>query len=144
DCWRADCFDWSLELFLAVRQIFHLFRIYHVLGFYRIYAFPWLPLKNKQFLPLDRNQMLERTGGRAPHFVPRDDEAPEKSEANEREGEEYLRVVLEEAGATRVIGEDLGLVPKYVRPNLRALGIAGFKIPQWETRGEQVVPGNEY
>ena len=30
------------------------------------------------------------------------------------------------------------------RPNLRALGIAGFKIPQWEVRGEQVTPGNEY
>ena len=88
--------------------------------------------------------MLERTSGRAPHFVPRDDETPENSEANKREGEEYLRVVLDEAGATRVIGEDLGLVPDYVRPNLRALGIAGFKIPQWEVRGEQVTPGNEY
>jgi 4-alpha-glucanotransferase len=88
--------------------------------------------------------MLERTGGRAPHFVPRDDETPENSEANKREGEEYLRIVLDEAGATRVIGEDLGLVPDYVRPNLRALGIAGFKIPQWEVRGEQVTPGNEY
>ena len=31
----------------------------------------------------------------------------------------------------RVIGEDLGTVPDYVRPNLRSLGIAGFKIPQW-------------
>jgi len=144
DRMRADNFEWWRERVRAVRQIFHLFRIDHVLGFYRIYAFPWRPRKNKQFLALDWNQMLERTGGRAPHFVPRDDEAPEKSEANEREGEEYLRVVLEEAGATRVIGEDLGLVPNYVRPNLRALGIAGFKIPQWETRGEQVVPGNEY
>ncbi len=34
--------------------------------------------------------------------------------------------------AARVIGEDLGVVPEYVRPNLRSLGIAGFKIPQWE------------
>ena len=33
---------------------------------------------------------------------------PENCEANKREGEEYLRVVLDEAGATRVIGEDLG------------------------------------
>jgi len=31
-----------------------------------------------------------------------------------------------------------------VRPNLRSLGIAGFKIPQWEVRGEQVTPGSEY
>jgi 4-alpha-glucanotransferase len=144
DRMRADNFEWWRERVRAVRRIFHLFRIDHVLGFYRIYAFPWRPRKNKQFFPLDWNQMLEQTGGRAPHFVPRDDATSENSEANKREGEEYLRVVLDEAGATRVIGEDLGLVPDYVRPNLRALGIAGFKIPQWEVRGEQVIPGNEY
>ena len=144
DRMRADNFEWWRERVRAVRRIFHLFRIDHVLGFYRIYAFPWRPRKNKQFFPLDWNQMLERTSGRAPHFVPRDDEASENSEANRREGEEYLRVVLDEAGTTRVIGEDLGLVPDYVRPNLRALGIAGFRIPQWEVRGEQVTPGNEY
>jgi 4-alpha-glucanotransferase len=144
DRMRADDFEWWRERVRAVRRIFHLFRIDHVLGFYRIYAFPWRPRKNKQFFPLDWNQMLERTSGRAPGFVPRDDGTPENSEANKREGEEYLRVVLDEAGTTRVIGEDLGLVPDYVRPNLRALGIAGFKIPQWEVRGEQVTPGNEY
>jgi 4-alpha-glucanotransferase len=144
DRMRADNFEWWRERVRAVRRIFHLFRIDHVLGFYRIYAFPWRPRKNKEFLPLDWNQMLERTSGRAPHFVPRDDEAPENSEANRREGQEYLRVILDEAGATRVIGEDLGLVPDYVRPNLRALGIAGFKIPQWEGHGEHVTPGNEY
>jgi 4-alpha-glucanotransferase len=144
DRMRANNFEWWRERVRAVRRIFHLFRIDHVLGFYRIYAFPWRPRKNKQFLPLDQNQMLERTGGRAPHFAPRDDETPENCAANRREGEEYLRVVLEEAGATRVIGEDLGTVPGYVRPNLRALGIAGFKIPQWEVHHEQVTPGSEY
>ena len=144
DKMRANSFAWWRQRVRAVRRILHLFRIDHVLGFYRIYAFPWRPRKNKQFFPLDWNQMLERTNGRAPHFVPRDDETAENSEANKREGEEYLRVVLDEAGATRVIGEDLGLVPNYVRPNLRALGIAGFRIPQWEVRGEQVTPGNEY
>ena len=70
---RANNFEWWRERVRAVRSIFHLFRIDHVLGFYRIYAFPWRPRKNKQFLPLDWNQMLEQTGGRAPHFIPRDD-----------------------------------------------------------------------
>jgi 4-alpha-glucanotransferase len=141
---RGNNFAWWRQRVRAIRNIFHAFRIDHVLGFYRIYAFPWRPRKNKQFLPLDWDQMLEQTRGRAPHFFPRDDEAPENSEANQREGEEYLRIILDEAGATRVIGEDLGLVPDYVRPNLRTLGIAGFKIPQWEVRGEHVTPGNEY
>jgi 4-alpha-glucanotransferase len=144
DRMRANNFEWWRERVRAVRRIFHLFRIDHVLGFYRIYAFPWRPRKNKQFLPLDRNQMLERTGGRSPHFVPRDDETPENCEANKHDGEEYLRVILDEAAATRVIGEDLGSVPDYVRPNLRALGIAGFKIPQWEVLRDQVIPGAKY
>jgi len=144
DRMRANNFEWWRERVRAVRRIFHLFRIDHILGFYRIYAFPWRPRKNKQFLPLDWNHMLEQTGGRAPHFAPRHDETPENCEANKREGEEYLRVVLEEASATRVIGEDLGTVPDYVRPNLHALGIAGFKIPQWEVHNEQVTPGDKY
>jgi 4-alpha-glucanotransferase len=144
DRMRANNFEWWRERVRAIRHIFHLFRIDHVLGFYRIYAFPWRPRKNRQFLPLDRQEMLERTGGRAPHFAPRDDQTPENCEANKHDGEAYLRVVLEEAGATRVIGEDLGTVPDYVRPNLRSLGIAGFKIPQWEVYHEQVTPGDKY
>jgi 4-alpha-glucanotransferase len=144
DKMRANNFQWWRERVRAIRRIFHLCRIDHVQGFYRIYAFPWRPRMNKEFLPLDEHQMLERTGGRAPHFVPRDDETTENREANKREGEEYLLVVLQQAGATRVIGEDLGVVPDYVRPSLRSLGIAGFKIPQWEMHGGMLTPGDTY
>jgi 4-alpha-glucanotransferase len=144
DVMRSRNFDWWRQRAHGVRSIFHLFRIDHVLGFYRIYAFPWRPQKNREFLPLDRDQMLERTGGRPPHFAPRDDLSPENCAANLRDGEDYLRVVLEEAGAGRVIGEDLGTVPDYARPHLRSLGIAGFKIPQWEFYHGRVTPGDEY
>jgi 4-alpha-glucanotransferase len=141
---RANNFQWWRERVRAVRRIFHLFRIDHVQGFYRIYAFPWRPRRNKEFLSRNWLQMLQRTGGRAPHFVPRDDETPQNREANKREGEEYLRVILEEAGVARVVGEDLGVVPEYVRPNLRSLGIAGFKIPQWELHDGMIIPGDRY
>jgi len=146
-CWsamRANNLQWWRDRVRATRRIFHLFRIDHVMGFYRIYAFPWAPQRNKEFLPLDHHQMLDRTGGRAPQFIPRNDDTPENREANKREGEGYLRVVLEEAGAARVAGEDLGVVPEYVRPNLQSLGIAGFKIPQWEIRDGMVIPGEMY
>lgn len=141
---RSRNFDWWRQRVRGVKRAFHLFRIDHVLGFYRIYAFPWRPSRNKEFLSLDWNQMLERTGNRAPHFAPRDDSNWQNCEMNRREGEEYLRVVLEESDRTRVVGEDLGTVPQYVRPNLAALGIAGFKIPQWEVYHGRVVPGREY
>src|ERR1043166_1569831 len=134
DAMRSNNFQWWRERVRGLRGIFHLFRIDHILWVYRIYAFPWRPRKNSEFLPLDRYQMLARTGGRAPQFIPRSDETAENREANKREGEEYLNVVLQEAGNVRVVGEDLGVVPDYVRPDLRSLGIAGFKIPQWETR----------
>jgi 4-alpha-glucanotransferase len=141
---RENNFEWWRQRVRGVKRTFHLFRIDHVLGFYRIYAFPWRPARNKEFLPLDWNEMLARTEGRAPHFAPRDDSTLENCQANRREGEEYLRVVLEESGGTGVIGEDLGTVPDYVRPHLLSLGIAGFKIPQWEVHRQRVTPGNEY
>jgi 4-alpha-glucanotransferase len=141
---RANNLQWWRERVRAIRRVFHIFRIDHVQGFYRIYAFPWRPQRNKEFLRLNQQQMLERTGGRAPHFAPRNDDTPENREANKREGEEYLRAVLDEAGAARVVGEDLGVVPDYVRPNLQSLGIAGFKIPQWEMRDGMIIPGDEY
>ncbi len=141
---RTNNFQWWRQRVRAIRRIFHLFRIDHVQGFYRVYAFPWRPDRNKEFLALDQHQMLERTGGRAPHFVPRDDNSPEHSETNKREGEEYLRVIMDEAGAARVTGEDLGVVPDYVRPSLQSLGIAGFKIPQWEIRNGMIIPGEMY
>lgn len=145
DAMRAKNFDWWRQRVRGVRRIFHVFRIDHVLGFYRIYAFPWRPQRNAEFLPLTRDEMLQRTGGRWPQFAPRDDESPENCEANCREGEEYLRLALEAAESTRLVGEDLGTVPNYVRPSLQSLGIAGFKIPQWEnTPDGQIIPGEQY
>jgi 4-alpha-glucanotransferase len=141
---RENNFQWWRQRVRGVKHTFHVFRIDHVLGFYRIYAFPWRPTLNQEFLPLNWEEMKQRTGSREPHLAPRDDSNGENAELNRRDGEQYLRVVLEEAGATRVVGEDLGTVPDYVRPSLQSMGIAGFKIPQWETRHEQVIPGAEY
>src|SRR6476469_3226718 len=53
-------------------------------------------------------------------------------------------MVLAESGTTHVAGEDLGTVPKYVRPSLQSLGIAGFKIPQWEFFHGRMTPGSEF
>jgi 4-alpha-glucanotransferase len=137
--------DWWRWRVRGVQKIFHAFRIDHVLGFYRIYAFPWRPGRNPEFLPLSREEMLEKTGGTSPQFYPRDDSTSEHCEANRKEGEQYLRVVLEESRNSRVVGEDLGTVPDYVRPSLHSLGIAGFKIPQWENyRDGRSIPGSEY
>jgi len=138
-------FEWWRTRVGMVREIFHLFRIDHVLGFYRMYGFPWRPNRNDEFLPLSEDQARAVTGGELPHFIPRDDSTQENRDANRRDGEKYLRALSEEVGEYRLIGEDLGVVPNYVRPNLSSLGIAGFKIPQWERGHEgRYIPGREY
>ena len=142
---RTSDFDWWRQRVHRVREIFHLFRIDHVLGFYRMYGVPWRPGRNAEFLPLSLDEARARTGGELPHFMPRDDSTWENREANRREGEETLRALLEEVGEHRLIGEDLGVVPDYVRPSLTSLGIAGFKIPQWERQPNwQLVRGSDY
>src|SRR4030095_365936 len=63
DVMRSRNFDWWRQRVHGVREIFHLFRIDHVLGFYRIYAFPWRPRHNPEFLPLTWGEVQGRTGG---------------------------------------------------------------------------------
>ncbi len=132
DLMRSNNFRWWRQRVRMVRELLDLFRIDHVLGCYRIYAFPWRPADNETFLPLTPEEAMGRTGGRLPGFQPRDDNSDENKRLNQKEGEELLRVLLEETGEFRLVGEDLGSVPDYVRPSLQGLKIAGFKIPQWE------------
>ena len=138
---RANNFQWWRERVRGTRRIFHLFRIDHVQGFYRVYAFPWRPERNKEFLPLDQHQMLERTGGRAPHFVPRDDDTPEHREANKREGEEYLRVIMDEAGAARVAGKILVWCPITCGPVCNRLASRDSKFRNGKSAMEWSFPG---
>ena len=43
--------------------------------------------------------------------MPHADDTPEHKAANRASGEEFLRVLMEECGEFRLIGEDLGVVP---------------------------------
>ena len=143
---RADGYAWWRQRVRKVRDVFHLFRIDHVLGVFRIYSFPWRPERNEEFLPLTEAEATQRTGGELPHFTPHEDDTPEHKAANLAQGEELLKALLAECGAFRLVGEDLGIVPDYVRPCMQELGIAGFKIPQWEEvhPGGSLIDGKHY
>lgn len=142
---RLDNYHWWRQRVRKVRDIFHLFRIDHILGVFRIYSFPWRPTRNEEFLPLTEEEAKELCGGHLPHFTPHDDDTPEHKAANCAQGEELLKALIEECGTNRLVGEDLGVVPDYVRPCLQKLGIAGFKVPQWEAKPDgSLIDGLDY
>lgn len=115
--WQFPLYNWSeMEMHdyewwrkrLAVAQhLYDLFRIDHVVGFFRIWA---IPLGKKglegHFFPAEENQWI-------PH------------------GKKNLVFMLK--GCKMLpIGEDLGTVPPEVRDCLKNLGICGTKVMRWE------------
>ena len=100
---------WRLRL-AGLRDYFHLYRIDHVVGFFRIWTIP----------------MGEETG-RNGRFVP-EDEA--------RWGEHGWRLLsmMLEASPLLPLAEDLGAIPPVCRDTLRSMGIPGLKVARWEKR----------
>ncbi len=143
DVMASHNFHWWRQRVRKVREVFHLFRIDHVLGFYRVYSFPWRPDRNLEFAPLSEEEAQERTGGALPRFLPFPDDTQEHKGANRASGEVFLRALLEETGSFRLIGEDLGTVPDYVRPSLQSMGVAGFKVPIWELDWDTSLVGGQ-
>ncbi len=89
------------------RSLFDFVRIDHVVGLYRTYSFGPEPEEAGEFLP-------------------------SSEAAQNAQGEEIMRAVLEEAGDTAVIAEDLGVIPPFVSASLAAMGIPGYKVMRWE------------
>lgn len=127
------------------RSIFHMLRIDHVLGFFRMYTFPWYPSDNIRFASLNEEATRGLTGGHLPRFMDQDDSTEGNRQKNRARGEALLRIFLEETEPYHLIAEDLGMVPPYARPSLQELEIPGLKIPIWE-RDEQgeLIRGPDY
>jgi 4-alpha-glucanotransferase len=93
------------------RGLYDFIRVDHVVGLYRTFSFGLAP-------------------GAAGGFSP-------PAEPEQRaQGEAALGAILEEAGATIVIAEDLGVIPPFVRASLSALGVSGYKVMRWERINE--------
>jgi 4-alpha-glucanotransferase len=89
------------------RTLYDLIRIDHVVGIYRTFNFG--------------------PEADAPGFF-----TPVNEKDQHQQGEEIIRLIKSEAGETEIIAEDLGTVPPWVRLSLTSLGIAGYKVMQWE------------
>jgi 4-alpha-glucanotransferase len=104
DVLAANDFDWLRHRARRNAALFDGYRVDHLVGFYRTY-----------FRPFD---------GSEPQFTP--PEEPEQVAL----GETVLGV-FQEPGS-RIIAEDLGVVPPFVRRSLARLGIPGYKVFRWE------------
>jgi 4-alpha-glucanotransferase len=143
DHMHADGYRWWKKRIERLTTFFNIFRLDHILGFYRIYAFPWSPSRNHEFIGLSHEQAAEINHGQLPRWVARADDTVENKHANRADGDPRLRAVVEAAGTAEIIAEDLGWVPEYVRPHLAELGIAGFRIPHWDCNDYgQPTPGH--
>jgi 4-alpha-glucanotransferase len=99
----AGGFQWLAARARRNAEIYDGFRVDHLVGFFRTY--------------------VRESDGRAA-FVP-------AGEADQiRQGERVLDVLS--APGARLIAEDLGVIPDFVRETLTRLGIPGFKVLRWE------------
>jgi len=100
---EREGYPWLTARARRMATLYDLYRVDHVVGVYRTYFFP-------------------NAGGK-PAFV------PEGEPAQTRNGERVLGIFSQGA---RVVAEDLGVVPDFVRASLERLRIPGYRVQRWE------------
>lgn len=114
DVIAADDYEWIRQRARRSADLFRGYRIDHLVGFYRTYAIP-------------------KDGG-PPTFHPSD-------QGEQIAQGETLVKLFAEAGA-RVVAEDLGVVPDFVRQSLARLRVPGYRVLRWEREWTQ--PGEPF
>jgi 4-alpha-glucanotransferase len=118
--WSAmdtDDLAWVRSRIRHAARLYDRFRLDHVVGYFRQWVRP-----------------KQTKGG---HFDPDGDEAQLSR------GLRVLSTMLEEVSASggsvrapRIIAEDLGVVPPFVRATLREMGMPGYRVLPWEKDGD--------
>lgn len=104
-------FSWWKTRLKAASQYYHIYRLDHIVGFFRIWGIPLHGRATEgHFIPEDKNSWIPQ-------------------------GETILKMMLSSCDILP-IGEDLGVVPTEVRECLTRLGICGTKVMRWERRWE--------
>ncbi len=106
DVMERNGYEWMNQRARRGADLYGLYRVDHVVGFYRTYYRP--------------------SDGGPPAFIP-------ETEADQvRNGERVMAVLSQGA---RVVAEDLGTVPDFVRASLTRIGIPGYRVLRWEKDG---------
>jgi 4-alpha-glucanotransferase len=101
----ADDLGWLRARTRHAARLYDRFRLDHVVGYFR--------------------QWVKKRGEKG-CFDP-DGESVQRSR-----GERVLRAILQAAGGTRVIAEDLGVIPPFVRETMATLDMPGYRVIPWE------------
>lgn len=115
-------YSWWRQRLQFASHLYHLYRIDHVVGFFRMWSIPLnKPAREGTFTPSREEEWI-------PH------------------GRKLMEMMLT-AAPILPIGEDLGLVPTQVKECLYDLGICGTKMMRWERRWDTdggFIPVSEY
>jgi 4-alpha-glucanotransferase len=118
DHMQAGDFSWLQSRAARAGALYDLFRVDHVIGFYRTWTRPVRPAPEARAgVPAPAPE-----GGR---FTPARE--PEQIALGER-----VLTLFKQCG--EVIAEDLGMVPEFLPPSLSRLNVPGYRVLRWETR----------
>lgn len=110
--WNAleqENYHWWRQRLDCAHDYYHLYRLDHIVGFFRIWAIPIeKPAKEGLFIPAEEKTWVDH-------------------------GKKILSQITQ-SSPLLPIGEDLGTIPNGVRPCLHSLGICGTKVMRWERR----------
>jgi 4-alpha-glucanotransferase len=105
---RKDHFTWWKQRLKYASYFFDLFRIDHIIGFFRIWAIPLhAPAKEGHYIPQSEKKW-------------------------EQQGRELLHMILSNSEGMMPIAEDLGTIPDILPICLKEMCICGTKILRWE------------
>jgi 4-alpha-glucanotransferase len=110
DNMKANGYDWWIARLRYAEHFYHMFRLDHVIGFFRFYIVP--------------EEASDAVDG---HYEPVDDTKWKEH------GAELLKMIIDNTDML-VLGEDLGAVPPSTREIMEEFGIPGFKVERWERR----------
>jgi 4-alpha-glucanotransferase len=109
DKMRAEGFPWLVERARRAADLYGVYRVDHLVGFYRTYFREGDAASEGRFSPPEEAEQIAL-------------------------GEKVVEIFSQGA---RVVAEDLGVVPDFVRASLTRLGVPGYKVLRWEREWDE-------
>ena len=111
-------FEWWRQKVKRAQDLYHIYRLDHMVGFFRTWIVPHNKNEEPHFDLKDENEQIAR-------------------------GKRFLKAMLS-ASWLLPIAEDLGLIPPYVGETLKEMNVPEYKVMRWEKRNGKYVSPEDY